>query len=572
MKIYYLGHGRQGKPSGNEQNYIALYWDRWDDFGTKTQFPAEIVFDGVPIHLPYFNIKILIEGTSFSGDYLDAKRNDGWNGEFPIPSERYVSVPSDIEFYPILIAKLGEKGASKVLTALHDAGYLQNIVGDQSILAVINSSRFNESLLRESGAVKAFADGWRAFVKGQASTVNDFSLHLLSARDSTWTLDFRFNSQLLPYDINVIVGPNGIGKSYCLKSFVEYWLKIGRGAPNVLNAIGHVPFDSYPNLQRLILVSYSPFEEFEVDLSQSGLQDQDAYKYFGFRRRDIDADGTSHIRISRNLPASDAASSIIECLVEDQSLGFIIDRKNKINTATEVLTEAIKFDHMALALNPAQVATEVFSNMPAQAFMSHVFFSEGRPYIKISDQVLETCSSEELRNLVDPTAGVLFFRDGNAVELSSGQRLFSYIVLNLVGAIRNNSMVVIDEPELFLHPTLEIVLIQLLKDVLVRYASKAIIATHSLVTVREVPANCVHVLRRIDGQTEAVRPPFETFGGDIQRISSYVFGDRSVSKPFESWLAEKTQQFGTAEAFLNALGSEVNEEMIMRIQLNARRS
>lgn len=572
MKIYYFGHGSHASPPKAEQNYISLYWDRWDDFGTKTQFPAEIVFDGTPVHLPYFNIKILIEGTSFSGDYLDVKRAAGWDGQFPIPGERYVSVPSDIEFYRILISKLGLETARQVLVALRDAGYLQNIVGDGSIQAIVQSKPFNDSLLRESGATKAFADGWRAFVKDQASTVNDFQLRLSSDSGSIWTVDFRFNSELLPYDINVIVGPNGVGKSYCLKSFVEYWLKIGRGAANVLEATGHVPFDNYPNLQRLILVSYSPFEEFEVDLSQSGLQDLDAYKYFGFRRREIDSNGTEHIKISRNLPASDAARSIIECMSEDRSLGFITGRKNKVRTATEVLTEAVNFDHMALALNPDQIAAAVFGGLPPPPFMSHVFFLEGRPYLRISDQVLDTCSPEDLKDVVDPIPGVLFISDGNAVELSSGQRLFSYIVLNVVGAIRNNSMVVIDEPELFLHPTLEIVLIQLLKEVLARYASKAIIATHSLVTVREVPANCVHVLRRVDGQTDAVRPPFETFGGDIQRISSYVFGDRSVSKPFEAWLAEKTQQFGTAEAFLNALGSEVNEEMIMRIQLNARRT
>ena len=62
-------------------------------------------------------------------------------------------------------------------------------------------------------------------------------------------------------------------------------------------------------------------------------------------------------------------------------------------------------------------------------------------------------------------------KDGNKVDISSGQRLFCYIVLNVVGQIRSDSLIVIDEPELFLHPTLEIEFISLLKKVLEAFNS-----------------------------------------------------------------------------------------------------
>ena len=64
------------------------------------------------------------------------------------------------------------------------------------------------------------------------------------------------------------------------------------------------------------------------------------------------------------------------------------------------------------------------------------------------------------------TSGVIFIKDNEVVKLSSGQRLFFYIVINLVGEIKKDSLIVIDEPELFLHPNLEIVFISLLKKVL----------------------------------------------------------------------------------------------------------
>jgi ABC-type methionine transport system ATPase subunit len=166
-------------------------------------------------------------------------------------------------------------------------------------------------------------------------------------------------------------------------------------------------------------------------------------------------------------------------------------------------------------------------------------------------------------------SGVSFIKDGIPIELSSGQRLFAYIVINLLGVIRRNSLVLIDEPELFLHPTLEIQFIEMLKEILASFNSKALLATHSEVIVREVPADSVHVFQRTEDGLVISHPPFQTFGGDIQRISSYVFGDNVISKPFEKWLSRKLDEFGSAEALILELGDSLNEEMLVQIKAMA---
>jgi hypothetical protein len=237
-----------------------------------------------------------------------------------------------------------------------------------------------------------------------------------------------------------------------------------------------------------------------------------------------------------------------------------------------VLKEAIDFDEMAIAvksdLDPELDWTDV--DVIDGILRDHLIVDDGDIYIRVSKLLLTHVSVEKLNQLADSAKGILFVKGNQLVELSSGQRLFSYIVVNILGSIRNNSLVIIDEPELFLHPNLEITLISLLKDVLKRFASKAIVATHSLVTVREIPAKCVHVFRIIEGRREVVRPPFETFGCDVQRISSYVFGDRSVSKPFETWIAAKVKEYGSADRFITALNGELNEEMLLRINYEGR--
>lgn len=574
IKIKYFGNGRNSSFNNykaQHKNFIALFYDRWDDYNYKTQFPCAIICDGEELELTVY-IKIYIEKTDFSGAYLDKKVESGWDGEFPIPDENYISVPSDIDFYGALIAKFGRDTAREAVTKLRDATRLKVVGADEKMEKLIDSDVFRISLLRESGANKAYQDGWQIFDSKEKSVIGDFSLTMPDNDGQQWVVDFRFNSNILPYDINVLIGPNGVGKSFSLKSLVEYWLKIGRGAPSALKKTGHKPFDEHPNLERLILLSYSPFEDFVIDLHSSGLRDEEVYKYFGFRHRGEDKDGKDSVKISRNLPSSDAVYSIIDCIEEDQAQFFLPNHKPKVATAFQVLREAIVFDDMAFAIKQidASYSNDVNVWKMERILSDDIISIEEIKYIKVSSLRSQRNVISFLRHIADSERGVMFLNNGVPVELSSGQRMFSFIVINVLGAIRNNSLLVIDEPELFLHPNLEITLIALLKDVLQRFSSKAIIATHSLVTVREIPANCVHVFRKTDSGRDVIRPPFETFGCDIQRISSYVFGDRSISKPFEAWLSTKVKEYGSGAAFIEALGSELNEEMLMRISFEGR--
>jgi hypothetical protein len=191
--------------------------------------------------------------------------------------------------------------------------------------------------------------------------------------------------------------------------------------------------------------------------------------------------------------------------------------------------------------------------------------SPSERYVPIGSDRVQNLKVQALGKHLRDGLGVVFLKDGKPIHLSSGQRLFSYIVINILGTIRRNSLVLIDEPELFLHPTLEIAFIRMLKAILASYGSKAVVATHSLVTVREIPRDCVHVFEQTADGLAIKTPPFETFGGDVQRISSYVFGDKSLSKPYEDWLQAQLGEHGSAQALMTALGDDINEELIIQI-------
>lgn len=553
MKIFYRGQGgwNNSNPTGldSEPNLLVLSGNNWDDYGTKTTLNASLYFEGERLDFS-FHIKVLIEGSDYTAETLNQlKASGGWNGFFPIPSGNYVSLPSDIEFYAIVESKLGLDSAKKLLEQLNDAGLQKNIIKDDTFTELLSSQGFRDSLLREGGATKSFEDGWRIF-DGSSVEIHNFELNLVTKEQRVRKVPFKFESSLLPYDINVLIGPNGIGKSYSIKSLVEYWLKTGMGDLELLRESGHQPFDVTPNFRNLILVSYSPFEEFELDLEQHNLQDKQAYTYFGFRQKRPDGS----IGINRNLPAYNSALSIIKAIYDDARLNFITTRVNKFSTINEALKNAFFFDYMVL---------EVKSPWLLGILELSLTTIDGKKYLNVSN-IIESISEETIKVSCDLEKGVIFLKDGKLCALSSGQRLFTYIAINVVGELKKNSLVVIDEPELFLHPTLEIEFVSLLKTVLEPFKSKSVLATHSLAVVREVPSKCVHIFRDDGHGLDVISPPFETFGGDMQRISSYVFGDKSVTKPFEDFLAEQSKKY-SSERLIELLGEEINEEMTMEV-------
>lgn len=558
MKAHYQsGHNWKKTHFGleAEPNLLGLSYNDWDDAGFKTTLNASLYFKGEKFL--DFAIKILFEDGSFTAGHLNKIIQEGWDGFFPIPNLNYVSVPSNIDFYAAIVGKIGSTDSKKLLKVIRDASYLKNIENDKDAIKLIEHEGFNTSLLREGGARKAFNDGWLIFAEDNSRGIDDFTLNILTRDGDTQPVNFKFHSKILPYDINILIGPNGVGKSHCLKSLVEYWLGVDNGSQRKLEELEHVPFDTPPNISRLILFSYSPFEEFTLDLSNAELLDKDAYKYFGFRKS-YERDGQKSIGISRNLPSTDSVQSLLKAFADDVKFGFMPNWIGKVDAINKVLKAAIGYEHLAVRLNE-EVKTLL-------AFYPQNFLTiDNVQYLIIDSEFYETLDANELTKHINDQDGVIFLKNGKRLELSSGQRLFCYIVINLAGEIRKDSLVIIDEPELFLHLTLEIKFIALLKDILKAFSSKAILATHSLAIAREVPTNCVHVFRKIEDGLDVVHPPFETFGGDMQRISTYVFGDDSVTKPFDEWIESKIIEYGNAKSLIDALGKELNEEVLIKI-------
>lgn len=565
MKVVYVGIDAKKRRTLREQedDVIILSTNRWDDFTYKTTFSAECRVKREKVDIG--TVQILVDGKKDTHAYLDKLVDKGWDGVFPIPSSHYISVPASLSFYQQIIGNLNLEEAQSVATLLRDASYMTKILDDEAALRLLSAEGFRKSLQREQGAIKAYMDGGRVW-NGSGISSEDQNVRFRNADGVITELTFRFKSNNpLPHDINVLIGPNGIGKSYLLHQIINRWLSLD---PDVSIGLTH------PKNDQIVVVSYSPFESFPVD-SKGGEErkDNEVYRYFGLRgrRKELTESkrGSDAVTLSVDFPQVNAARSLIKCVKDDQRYGAIREWSNKVATMQQVLRRAIDFDFAAINIRSDADTTELCENphLSARSFIDLDADDDpdGRRLVPIDPSRTSHLKPDVLARLAIDRLGVSLLKDGKVLHLSSGQRLFSYLVINILGAIRRNSLIIIDEPELFLHASLEVAFVNMLKSILKIYDAKALIATHSLVLVREVPRDCVHVFERTRDGVIIGSPPFETFGGDIQRIASYVFKDKLLDKPYEEWVKAQLDKFGSAEELLSALGSNVNEELVLQI-------
>ncbi len=227
MKVIYAGRDAKKRKAmlAQHRDVIVLLQDNWDDFTFKTTFPTDCRMKGSDVEVG--GVQILIEGEKTSFLYLDKLVADGWDGVFPIPKTQYTSVPGGLSFYEQIDGHLGLETAIEVAQLLRDASYLTKIKDDEDALRLLATEGFRKSLQRERGAIKAYLDGWKLFGR-ESITIGNQAFTFRSTSGELESIDLRFDSESpLPHDINVLIGPNGVGKSQLLHQIVRNWLQLG---------------------------------------------------------------------------------------------------------------------------------------------------------------------------------------------------------------------------------------------------------------------------------------------------------------------------------------------------------
>jgi ABC-type multidrug transport system ATPase subunit len=125
-------------------------------------------------------------------------------------------------------------------------------------------------------------------------------------------------------------------------------------------------------------------------------------------------------------------------------------------------------------------------------------------------------------------------------KLSSGQRVLLSTITELVAKIEQDSIVLIDEPEIHQHPNSVAGMMFALNTLLSKFESFALIATHSPLVIQQIPARYVRVFLRVGNVTVIRELRNECFGENLTAITQEVFQTNSTKSLYEEWFKQAT--------------------------------
>ena len=164
-------------------------------------------------------------------------------------------------------------------------------------------------------------------------------------------------------------------------------------------------------------------------------------------------------------------------------------------------------------------------------------------------------------------ASVVFYKNGKQIaseEMSSGEFAMLSMVLSIsTAASDSHTLILIDEPELSLHPNWQMTIIDNLDRALKNQVCHLLIATHSHMLVSDLPMNRSSVSqweKDKDGNLIANRIEENTYGWSAEEVLLKVFKTATDrNRYFGERIAKLLEQMGNDTISKEAVADELNE-------------
>lgn len=140
--------------------------------------------------------------------------------------------------------------------------------------------------------------------------------------------------------------------------------------------------------------------------------------------------------------------------------------------------------------------------------------------------------------------------------LSSGQNILLYLISEILAEIRFDSLILFDEPETHLHPNAISNLVNTLYNLVNRFQSFCIIATHSSQIIQEIPARNIFILEREDDVAYVRGMERESLGENLTIINQEIFGNKEVQRYYQTLIKKFIAEGKSSEEIIEKLESD----------------
>jgi hypothetical protein len=202
--------------------------------------------------------------------------------------------------------------------------------------------------------------------------------------------------------------------------------------------------------------------------------------------------------------------------------------------------------YVGLRSRTGMIDVKTAANSIARAFSDNTRDGSLHPHADRIQLWRDVMSLIGLRSLTDSIEEPDF--ELRLARLGAGLKFACYTLTRLVTVIEPRSFVLFDEPENHTHPRLLSTMMRALHEILERFESFALVASHSPLVAQEIPAKQVHTLQCFeDGYPKFTTPVDETFGASLGELLRKVFGIDYQERNFELLVRELVQRHGVAK-------------------------
>lgn len=467
-------------------------------------------------------MKIIIPGSKDTFDSLEKENSEFNTGEINSNNnlKGYYSL-ADSETYKNLYREIDNNDIKQFLRNINDIAYNTELIEE-----IKDNDAYNKSLLR--GINENYIRNILSLV-AHHYTADKFSLKIEYKTKDYYSVspepyNFIFNPRdIISSNLHAIVGNNGVGKTRFLRdialattqhdNIIQSEFLKNYNIPNI-----KIKFNDYNDikLNNVVYISLSPFDIISPTLR----------KYA--ENADNDKDKSNQVK---------------------DSFLFLGDYSKDWKTEIMTQIEKIFYSNRHIIKEIRKIISRNFS----WDIKIHSFFD-----IDIKDY-FDYLSNKQTMNKTNAQkdkekANQLKYKFD---ALSSGQKNISIILIMVLANILENSLLIIDEPENYLHPPYISTLIKTLSDILQKINGAGIIATHSDVVLQGLPSKCVHILDEDKNFNSLKR--FQTYGSSLDLINEKVFGLDMQKTGFYSKIRELVEQETTDISKLrSSIGNQAN--------------
>lgn len=419
--------------------------------------------------------------------------------------DKFASLADNMSFYKE-IQRLFEKNYLSILKALNDVAFFPIL--EERFETV---SSFKNSLIR--------FDEQERLLRQAKYEIDNYDLNNLYKFSYTYESDgnivsanFSFHENSSLERVYAIIGKNGVGKTRLISK-----LPI-----NIAKKEAAFFSPKIPLFSKVIAVSYSAFDQFEIPDPEAHFN----YVYCGLRKKSTENKTTPLSETELN---DRFKSSIIE-----------IEKRNRLH----------KWE---------TICENFFSANKVEQWLEEIkqWLEEIKPRIKYYEK-----PQKETINSVDSSA-----LEKSLKQFSSGQKIFIYIMTEILANIRLNSLILFDEPETHLHPNGISLLINSIHMLAKEFRSFCIIGTHSPIVVQGLLSKKVYILRNEDDLMSLSHPTIETFGENLTILTEEIFGTRETPNYFKEEIKNLIQHGSSYDDIVNTLTSNKDTPLSLNVSI-----